>query len=212
MRTRLLVSATVLVLAFSTGMYFAIGSRSTQSTPGISGLLWPEPPILRPFALVDMDGDSFTEQRLQGRWTLIFFGFTNCPDICPTTMNTLSEVVQQLRGNAALFEKIQVLFVSVDPERDDLETLRAYVDYFDSAFVGATANDENLSEFTRQFGVMYMKAQTPGIAGYSVDHSASILLVDPEMRFVGVFSRPHSATDIAERLTRMVSFLESAGS
>jgi len=212
MRTKLLVSATILLLAFSAGMYFAISTSGMRTTPNITGLLWPEPPILQPFALVDMDGNPYTEQQLQGHWTLIFFGFTNCPDICPTTMNTLSQVYQRLRGNAALFEKMQVLFVSVDPERDDNETLRAYVDYFNSAFVGATADDENLSQFTRQLGVMYMKAEAPGVEGYSVDHSASILLIDPEMRFVGVFSPPHTANGITERLTQIVTYLESTGS
>ncbi len=197
-------------MAFVTGIYFA-GSNRSASSPNITGLLWPDPPKLGTFSLIDARGNAFTEQELRGRWTLVFFGFTNCPDICPTTMATLNEVYSQVQMNEEVLEKIQVLFVSVDPERDKAETLESYIGYFNSDFIGATANKENLEQFTRQFGIAYMKVKIPGSADYSMDHTASILLIDPMLRFVGIFSRPHEATDITDRLVQIASFVASNG-
>jgi len=208
MRTKILISATLLMMAFSVGLFVAIGDRTATRYPDISGLLWPEPPVIESFRLIDDAGNAFTERNLRDRWTFVFFGFTNCPDICPTTLNTLNQVYEQLRDYETLFEKFQVLFVSVDPDRDKREMLGTYVDYFNKAFVGATADDEQLSQFARQFGVLYLKVDTPDGAGYTMDHTASVLLVDPELRFIGIFSQPHSAGDITDRLTRMVSFVE----
>ena len=210
MRVKLIISAVVLSMAFVTGIYFA-GSNRSASSPNITGLLWPDPPKLGTFSLIDARGNAFTEQELRGRWTLVFFGFTNCPDICPTTMATLNDVYRQVQMNEEVLEKIQVLFVSVDPERDKAETLESYVGYFNSDFIGATANKENLEQFTRQLGIAYMKVKIPGSADYSMDHTASILLIDPMLRFVGIFSRPHEATDITDRLVQIASFVASNG-
>ena len=197
-------------MAFVTGIYFA-GSNRSASSPNITGLLWPDPPKLGTFSLIDAQGNAFTEQELRGRWTLVFFGFTNCPDICPTTMAILNEVYSRVQMNEEVLGKIQILFVSVDPERDKAETLESYIGYFNSDFIGATANKENLEQFTRQFGIAYMKVKIPGSAAYSMDHTASILLIDPMLRFVGIFSRPHEATDITHRLVQIASFVASNG-
>lgn len=204
------MTVVILFVAFSAGMFIALNERRTAEAPDIAGLLWPEPPVIGPFSLLDSEGRAFTQDNLSGHWTLIFFGFTNCPDICPTTMNTLNRVYEQLNADEEFLEKLQVLFVSVDPERDEGETLRKYIDYFNPAFIGATANDAELHRLTRQFGVLFMKVELPGQSDYSMDHSASILLVDPQLRFVGVFSQPHDAAEIAGRLPRMVSFIEAA--
>jgi protein SCO1/2 len=210
MRVKLLISAAVLSLSLVAGIYLA-GSNRGDSSTNITGLLWPDPPKLGAFSLVDAHGNALTEKELLGRWTLLFFGFTNCPDICPTTMATLNEVYKQSQIHVEIVEKIQVLFVSVDPERDGTEILDSYVSYFNSEFIGVTASKENLAQFTRQFGIAYMKVKIPGSADYSMDHTASILLVDPELRFVGIFSRPHEATDITKRLVQIASFVADNG-
>lgn len=210
MQVKLLISVIVLCAAFTGGIYIASRDQG-NSAHNITGLLWPDPPVLGTFSLADSNGNAVTEHSLQGRWTLIFFGFTNCPDIFPTTLATLNQVYRQLQSDEEIFEKIQVLFVSVDPERDDNEKLQADVDNFNDAFIGATADDERIKQFTGQFGVAYFKVKSPGPAGYSMDHTASILLVDPQLRFVGIFSTPHEATDITQRLGQIISFVESAG-
>ena len=210
MHTKIIISVVVLCAAFAGGIYLTSKDQSRSST-NILGLLWPDPPTLSSFSLNDSNGNAVTERDLQGRWTLVFFGFTNCPDICPTTLATLNQVYEQLQSVENIFEKIQVLFVSVDPERDNNQNLQTYVDYFNSAFIGATADDERIKHFAGQFGVAYFKVKIPGPAGYSMDHTASVLLVDPQLRFVGIFSQPHEATDITARLVKIISFVEDAG-
>jgi protein SCO1/2 len=178
-----------------------------DGTPAIDGFLWPDPPRLSAFELDRDDGTKLTEQDFTGRWTLVFFGFANCPDVCPTTMDTLAKVVEKLHADPALAAVPQVVFVSVDPDRDNPETLRAYVDYFNEAFIGATADEERLSRFAAQFGVLYMKIETPGQNAYTMDHSASILLVDPALNTVGLFSPPHTVDAITRSVSQIIEYL-----
>ena len=192
--------------AFAAGLYLA-ATKGGGDAPAISGFLWPEPPHLSAFELDRDDGTKLTEQDFVGRWTLVFFGFANCPDVCPTTMNTLARVVARLRLDPTLAEVLQVVFVSVDPDRDKPEMLRAYVDYFDKDFIGATADEKRLAEFAAQFGVLYMKIATPGQDAYTMDHSTSVLLVDPALNTVGLFSQPHVVDEIASSITQIVDYL-----
>lgn len=201
------VAATVLACAaFAAGLYLAVTMHGDDA-PAIDGFLWPEPPRLSTFELDRDDGTKLTEQDFLGHWTLVFFGFANCPDVCPTTMNTLARVVEKLYADPALATVPQVVFVSVDPERDEPEILRAYVDYFNEEFIGATADEERLSRFAAQFGVLYMKIETPGQDAYTMDHSASILLVDPALNTVGLFSPPHTVEAITRSVTRIIEYL-----
>ena len=107
---------------------------------------------------------------------------------------------------------LQIVFVSVDPERDDDATLMNYVSYFHPSFVGVTGNEDDLNGFAGQFGALFMKVNSAGIPGYAMDHSASIILVAPSSHFVGVFSPPHEVADIKGRLIRMIEFLMAATS
>lgn len=193
-------------MAFTAGLYLAVTMHGDDA-PAIDGFLWPEPPRLSAFELDRDDGTKLTEQDFMGRWTLVFFGFANCPDVCPTTMNTLARVVEQLHADRALDTVPQVVFVSVDPDRDDPEILRAYVDYFNEAFIGATADEERLSQFARQFGVLYMKIETPGQDTYTMDHSASVLLVDPALNTVGLFSPPHTVDAMTQSIAQIIEYL-----
>jgi len=207
---KLIISTIILCAIFFGGMYIASRGHN-ESAYDLTGLLWPDPPSIGSFSLTNGDGDAVTERNLHGRWTLIFFGFTNCPDICPTTLATLSQVYQRLQSNQDIFEKFQVLFVSVDPARDDREKLQSYVDYFNPNFIGATADDEGIKQLTGQFGVVYFKVKTTGPADYNMNHTSSVLLIDPHLRFVGIFSQPHEANDITQRLVQIISFVEDAG-
>ena len=197
------------VVAFSGGIYVA-GVQSISGSPSdIRGLLWPDPPALTPFDLVDDEGAPFTIERLKGRWSFLFFGFTNCPDVCPTALATLNTVYETLQDSARFRKSGQVIFVSVDPQRDTTTALHAYVRHFNDAFIAATGPDEKLAAFTRQLGITYGKVKGENEAYYTVDHSAGILLIDPAVRLVGVFSMPHEAHDIAARYTTISKFIES---
>ncbi len=150
------------------------------------------------FALMDQQGRPFDNQSLLGNWTFMTFGYTHCPDICPTTLALLTDVKQRLQPSKAA-APYNFTFISVDPERDTQQRLAEYVNYFDPAFIGATGSDDELQRLTRPLGILYAKVATEKSAmGYVMDHSASIILVDPEGRYQALFSPPHDAGVMVE--------------
>jgi len=162
------------------------------------------PPVLLPdFSLSDQRGRPFTAASLRGHWSLVVPGFTHCPDICPTTLTTLDRVHTQLAADAS---QLKVVLLTVDPERDSPEVLARYLEFFNPAFVGVTGEQAQLDLLYQGLGVQ--RIRIPGAQGaYSVDHSAALLLVDPEGRLVGYFMPPFSA----ERLTADLGPLLAAG-
>jgi len=148
--------------------------------------LYPQPRALPAFHLQSSVGTSLSSQQLAGHWTLVFIGFTSCPDVCPLT---LAELARAQRQWQVLPEdtRPQVLFVSVDPERDTLERLGQYAHSFHPDTLAATAELPVLEAFTRSVSLVFAKVQTgPGAGQYTIDHSASIALIDPEVRMAGV--------------------------
>ncbi len=139
------------------------------------------------FALVDHHGEAFTPERLEGQWTLIFFGFTYCPDICPTTMSFLNRFVQELEGTEA--EDTRVVMVSVDPARDTVAQLAEYVPYFNPEFTGVTGEFLDIHRFATSLNTPFRKV--PGQdENYLVDHSANVVLINPRGDFHGFFKTP----------------------
>jgi protein SCO1/2 len=216
MTGRFSVSSTLLILSIAAAAAFGVGvlvARTSPSPSGVAdipGFLWPDPPAVSPFELVRDTGEPFNERDLAGKWSFMFFGFTHCPDVCPTTMSTLNTVAQTLAADPDFGDRGQVVFVSVDPARDTPEVLRSYVDFFNDSFVGVTAAaDESLRAFTRQLGIYYQRVDLASAADYTMDHTASILLFDPRARLVAVFSMPHDADDIARRFIAIAAALDS---
>lgn len=205
----LLLVALLALVAFGTGMYFAQRASDAPPGPDIQGFLWPDPPGIGTFSLDDARGGRLDETAFAGRWTLLFFGFTHCPDVCPTTLATLKSLRGALADVPDFVARGQVLFVSVDPARDTPEALRTYVEYFDPDFRAATAPPDRLNAFTRQLGILYARIETGDPDDYTMDHTASVLLVSPERKLVGVFSPPHAAPDLAARVRGIVNFLGS---
>ncbi len=155
------------------------------------------PRALASFELRDQAAGAFGLERLRGRWTLMFFGFTNCPDICPTTLAILAEVRRRLADLPAATQP-QVVLVSVDPGRDTPQQLASYVAHFDPSFVGVTGEPSQIEALAREFGVAVILG-VPGEDGsYSVDHSAAIFLIDPQGAESAVFTTPHAAATIAD--------------
>ena len=154
------------------------------------------PRPLQDFALLGGDGKPFTLDNLRRHWTFLSIGYTHCPDVCPTTMATFDAVAKRTGASA---ERPQFLFVSVDPERDTPEQLRQYVTYFNPDFRGATGPREALDQFVGQLGLLYRIVDGEDSAlEYLVDHSASILLIDPLGRLAAIFSVPHDPGAMAE--------------
>ncbi|HRQ65626.1 MAG TPA: SCO family protein [Xanthomonadaceae bacterium] len=193
----------VLVLAFAAGLGFWLGQRHLGSDGGAidvrEALLYPQPRALPDFELTRADGTPFTQADWRGRWNLVFIGFTHCPDICPTTLATLREVEAAFEPDQAP----QVIFVSVDPERDQPQQLATYARFFSERFVAATGAHDALTPFTRSLGMVYMSTPLDG-GDYTVDHSASIAIIDPQGRLFGVFRAPHSRDGMVADLKRLM--------
>lgn len=198
-------SPTVLILvaalAAALGLWFGARWLDPPAPPELrSALLYPVPRALPDFQLIRSDGRPLTLGDWKGRWTIAFFGFTNCPDVCPTTLASFKQVWNRL--DPATRERVRFDFVSVDPARDTPELLARYVGYFSPDFVASTGSDEQLTRLTRALGLVYTRG-TPKDGTYSVDHSASAVLVDPEGRQAGVFRPPFEAAAIAADLAAL---------
>ena len=139
------------------------------------------------FALTNHFGEPFTATSLEGDWTLLFFGFTYCPDVCPTTMSFLAEVKDNLVGTEAA--STRVVMVSVDPARDSVDQLAQYVPYFHPEFLGVTGDFPNILSFARRFNAPFRKV-TSEDGDYQIDHSANVVLINPKGDSTG-FSERH---------------------
>jgi protein SCO1/2 len=203
----------LVILAMFVGLLSAVAGISLwkvmQGPPQPSNaalMVLPEPRVIADFALLDGQGAPFSLDNLRGRWSLIFFGYTHCPDVCPSTLYDLKlihEKLDQLNGDAASGH--QVLFVSVDPERDTPEQLNQYVSYFHPDFIGVTGPPEQLAPLTMQLGIAYrIEEHEAGSTQYNVDHSVSVLLMDPQGRLHGVFPAPHDADKMAGELAAAI--------
>jgi protein SCO1/2 len=152
-----------------------------------SGTLLPAPRAIADFTLTGEDGKPFTNSALTGRWSLLFTGFTHCPDVCPTTLALLKSVVEGL-GPAA--HDLQVVFISVDPERDRTENLERYVHYFSPTFRGATGPVEQLEKLGANLGFVFAKVPGDISESYTMDHSAALILVNPRGELAGYITPP----------------------
>lgn len=164
-------------------------------------LLTPARPLPE-FELTREDRSLLTREDLRGDWSLVFFGFTHCPDICPATLETLAAVKRRLEDEGEPVPR--VIFTSVDPERDDPSTLADYVHYFDAAFLGATGSPEALENLTRELGIISVKVWNDERTSYTVDHSASVLLIDPQARLRAVFGTPHRIEPMARDIAAIL--------
>lgn len=168
--------------------------------------LLPEPRSIADFTLLDQDGQPWSKADLRGRWSLMFFGFTNCPDVCPNTLFELQRVEEildsKLDGEPAGH---QVVFVSVDPQRDTPEKLGKYVEYFNPDFVGVTGEAEQIRALTSELGIAYELEEPSGAPdSYNVLHSTAIVLMNPDGELQGAFTAPHFAEKMAADLEALV--------
>ena len=139
------------------------------------------------FSLIDHHGSPFTREDLIDQWTLIFFGFTHCPDICPTTMAELAELKAQLVGTEA--SDARVVMLSVDPARDTPERLAQYVPYFHADFIGVTGDFTDILSFAQRLNAPFRKVSEPDGA-YQMEHSANVILMNPRGDYHGFFRAP----------------------
>ena len=188
--------------------YYSAGYYQVNTRPDIEGLLWPDSKQLLAFATIDQSGQVFGIDRLQGRWSFLFFGYTHCPDVCPLTLAVLNDLLRQLQGSAEARDT-QVIFITVDPERDSAGRLQEYVSYFNPAFIGLGGTIAQVMSLASQVGAVYMYGDKSATGDYIVDHTAAVFLTDPRGRVVAVFSAPHLVDSIRDRYKMIREFVES---
>ncbi len=162
------------------------------------GVLRPAPKLLQPFVFEDQAGKPYTQANLAGKWTFLFFGYTYCPDVCPTTLTVLASVIKRLEEPLETTQDVQAIFVSIDPQRDKLE-LAKYLSYFNEDFIGITAGQDMTRALADQFGAMFFKEQGADSENYLMAHTSSIFLVNPDTEFIATFSPPHDDETIASQ-------------
>ncbi|XP_002982593.2 protein SCO1 homolog 1, mitochondrial [Selaginella moellendorffii] len=148
-----------------------------------------------PFKLVNHEGKTVTEKDFLGNWTLMYFGFTSCPDICPDELQKMVQAIDAVDKKSGL--KIAPLFVSVDPERDSVEQMKEYVQEFHPRLVGLTGAPEDIKQVAKSFRVYYMKTGDEG-DDYLVDHSIIMYLMDPKMEFVKFFGKNYTVDELSQ--------------
>jgi protein SCO1/2 len=194
---------TVALLAVLAGAWLADIDRAYDSRatllPDQVMTLFSDPKPLTAFALTDDGNRVFDLKSLNGKWSFLFFGFTHCPDVCPTTLAVLAHARDNIARSTVGAENVQFVFVSVDPNRDTAGKLRQYVDYFDATFVGVTGDNAQIASLAGQLGAPYRVAITPGVENYPVYHSTAVFLVDPRARYHAVFTPPLDAEAISRR-------------
>lgn len=198
-----IVVAAVAVCAALAGAYVARISGRADLPVLQSGTVLPTPKVLAEFALTDAKGAPATTAVLRGHPTLVFFGFTHCPDVCPTTLALLASVQKQVA-----MPGLKVALISVDPERDTPEQLGKYIASFGGDLIGLTGTAPEISKATKSFSVAASRVDLPG-GNYTMDHSATVSAVDSAGRIVAVFTPPFNGAVLTRDIERLKPVLTS---
>jgi protein SCO1 len=193
--------AAIAVLAALAGVFVA----RTVSRPAVptleSGTSLPQPKQLADFDLVDTQGRAASPTSLRGHPTLVFFGFTHCPDVCPTTLALLTSVQKQVA-----LPGLKIALISVDPQRDTPRQLGNYLSSFGGDLIGLTGTAPEIVKASKSFGVAASRVELPG-GGYTMDHSATVFALDSDANIVAVFTPPFNSTALTRDVARLASTL-----
>ncbi|MBS0359284.1 MAG: SCO family protein [Proteobacteria bacterium] len=187
----------VACIAIASGVYFY---HHKEEKPIILATVLDHPRAINPFRLEEANQKSFTQENLKGHWTMLFFGFTSCPHLCPTTMTELNNMVRLLEK-----EKVktvpQVIMITVDPEKDTPAKMKEYASVFNPNFIGLSGDKGQIETMTRELGVVYLKVAN---SGNMFDHSGTIMLFNPNGELVALFTAPHQAKVLAQDFETIV--------
>jgi protein SCO1/2 len=207
------MTTSVALAAMLAGVWLAGSGRGNDSQaillPDRVMTLFPDPKPLTAFALNDHENRVFDLAGLKGKWSFLFFGFTHCPDVCPTTLAILARARDNIAKSKVGAKDVQFVFISVDPNRDTAAKLGQYVAFFDTTFLGVTVNDAQIANLARQLGAPYQVALKPGMESYPVYHTTTLFLVDPRARYHAMFTPPLDAETISRRF-KVLRELEGA--
>ena len=187
-----IIGLLVAVLLLAAGGYlFLSGSQPAGLTVG------------GPFSLIDGDGKPVTDQTWHGKYMLVYFGYTFCPDVCPTTLTNLSDALDKLGAKA---DRIQPLFITVDPKRDTPDVVKQYAAAFGPRIIGLTGSAEQIATAAKEYRVYYAEHRTgTGPDDYSMDHSSVLYLMGPDGRFIAPLRADQSGPELATALTKFMS-------
>jgi protein SCO1 len=184
---------------------FLLAAQVDSSQPVLASGTWlPAAKPIADFHLIDSQGRPFTRTSLLGHPTLLYFGFSHCPDECPDTLAALARVDKRIQVPG-----LQVLFVTVDPQRDTPAVLAGYLRHFDPSFLGVTGKPGEIGRLAAALGISISRVSLPG-GGYDFEHTEAILLFDSRAREVGVFTAPFDARKLAQSLSRVAPRLRAA--
>lgn len=191
-----------IVAGLALGLY--TNRLQQPSSLDIAGFVFPEPEPLRDIELISQTNDSISEADFKNQWTFVYVGYTFCPDACPLTLSTMNQTHNALMESETK-QLPQMLLVSVDPERDTPERLAEYVTYFNPEFKGATGSPENLQHFAQQTRSVYSLPDDRSSDDYLVDHSSSIVLINPDAAVHAIFTPPQSADQLVHDFNAIVA-------
>lgn len=154
-----------------------------------------------PFKLIDQNGHTVTNTALEGKWLLVYFGYTHCPDACPTALNNIALALSDLGTEK---NEVRPVFITIDPERDTAPVMKDYVSAFDAPILALTGNDAAIAQAAKEYRVYYAKHPEPG-GDYSMDHTSIIYVMDPKGRFTASFSGEDPPDQIAARLKKLLA-------
>jgi len=192
----LLVTTAVLAIPFLT--------KPKTIPQELLAVLRPNPVDLQQFTFIDQDNKSFTLNNLKDKNSLLFFGYMSCPDICPTTLTTMNMMLNKLTTQSSTYPLPQVIFISVDPARDNPDKIAEYMSYFNKSFIGLTGSKHEIDQFTKQFGAGYMMDKSSSTENYLVNHTSSIFMVNSKLQLVASFSPPHNADTLVSQYKLIV--------
>jgi len=193
----------IAVAAALAGVYVA-RMLNQPAVPSLeAGTSLPTPRVLAPFNLLDTHGAAATAATLRGHPTLVFFGFTHCPDVCPTTLALLTSVQKQVA-----VPNLKIALISVDPERDTPQQLGQYISSFGGDLIGLTGSAREIVSASRSFGVAASRVDLPG-GDYTMDHSAAVFVLDSQARIVAVFTPPLSGAALMRDMARLAPVLDA---
>jgi protein SCO1 len=189
-------------------LYLIIGVLLAVLLIGTGGFLWLSgdkagPSIGGPFTLEDGNGKTVTDQDFRGKYMLVYFGYTFCPDVCPTTLNAVADAMDKLGPKAA---RLAPLFITVDPKRDTPDVVKQYAAAFGPRIDGLTGTPDQIAKVAKEYRVYYAEHRTgPGPNDYTMDHSSILYLMGPDGRFVAPIRADQSGDEIAAALGKLIS-------
>lgn len=194
----------ILAILALVGGYYAGNMFKQEAPPPVLASVLQPPKEIRPFELTGGDGEKFTLEDFKGHWTLVYFGYTYCPDICPTTLTDIARVYNRLADEPEITENLKTLLISVDPNRDNPKRLQEYVTFFRDDYLAATGDKEAIDQVAKDFSAFYKIHDPDENGNYPVDHSSIVSLVNPDGKIRAIFISVAEAEQVASDLTGII--------